>query len=186
MASVYRVRTVFTGPAGTPWVSTFHLSADSGNLADDANTLVGTLWENLKGLIKNNITWTTGPFVETLDVATGHPTAITATSSITQTGTTSGDANPPASQGLLKWQTGVFIVGRQVKGETFIPGMTSSSTTNGAPGSSALTTMQSAADTYAAGFAAVPGIYSRVHHQFVPIVGGAPWTKYAVLRSRRD
>lgn len=186
MSTIYKVQTIFTGPVGSPWLATNYLIAGGGLLVADAVAGVGGLWDDLKGLIKNNVSWTVQGQVDVIDVASGQPTSIASATPVTGTGTTSGDALPPATQGLLRWNTGFFISGRQVKGRTFVPGMTSSATTNGAPSTSALSTMQTAMTNYAGLTLATPCIYSRVNHTTADISGGSPWTEYAVLRSRRD
>jgi hypothetical protein len=93
-----------------------------------------------------------------------------------------------ATQGLIRWRTGVFIAGRELRGRTFIPGATESRSANGRPDSTYITTAETAAqdllDNAALGAALV--VYSVTHRQVELVQSRSVWGQWAVLRSRRD
>lgn len=183
---MYRVRTQITGGLGGPYLSTMYFSVIGGLTAANANAAVGAFWGTMKAVMSTSMTATTEGEVAELDVATGQVTGALPVTSIANTGTASGDTLPPAVQGLIRWRTGTFFNGREVRGRTFIPGPGEALNTNGVPTSVWL----SAANTAAANLIADPNsdfqIYTRKNHNSEAVITGAGWTQWAVLRSRRD
>jgi len=103
------------------------------------------------------------------------------------TGTEGTEKLPPATQGLIEWRTGFFVGGREIRGRTFIPGLSnSSSAANGVPTSTWLT-LAAAASTAIIGWTSSDFVvYSPTKHQKALVTAGQPWNEWAVLRSRRD
>lgn len=96
---------------------------------------------------------------------------------------------PDAAQALVQWRTGVVRAGREIRGRTFIPGLTNSNTTNGNLSAFSIGEFREAGDVLTGG-ALDFGIWSR------PIEGGRAgafaaadssdvWPEMAVLRRRR-
>lgn len=182
---MFRVRVTFTAGTGTPYLSTFFLN-DGGSLtAQNAVAGVGAIYTSLASVIKAGHTWTTSSVVETVDKVTGQPTGITSVTPVTGTGSDSNQEAPQATQGLIEWRTGQFVGGREVRGRTFIPSLTTGSMLNGQPSSAYISALSAVAATYAAGTLWAPCVYSRKHHDTYSIVGGDVWTNFAVLKSRR-
>lgn len=182
---MWRVRTVFTGVQGSPWVNTAYFDQSTGT-PGDAVTAVATFWGVVDGLIDNEVDWATQSDVETVDEDTGNVTAVTQVTPQTGTGAVSGDALPFATQALIKWRTGLYIGGREVRGRWFIPGLTETACDNGRLSSAAAATIQGAVNGYVASVGVDPVIWSRVHGVAPNIDTGTVWTEFAVLRSRRD
>jgi hypothetical protein len=126
------------------------------------------------------------PEVFLIDQATGEPTGIESTSTAQVLGAQTADPLPWATQGLVRWTTGTFIGGRQVRGHTFIPGTTETDNTLGVPNSTYLTALDAAAATLIGTSGVTPVVYSRKNHSGWPIISRSTWTKWAELRSRRD
>jgi hypothetical protein len=104
----------------------------------------------------------------------------------TGVGGSSAEALPLTTQLLVRWRTGVFNLGRELRGKTFIPGMIEpSNDVTGAPTSAAVTGFQNAAITFAADSAGL-GIYSRVYNMAATVASVNVWNKWAILTSRRD
>lgn len=183
---MYRVRITITGAQGTPWVATHFLDDQGGNTAADAVLAVGALWDNLMQLATDNVSYTSGGVVETVDETTGQPTGLTAVTPETGIGQLSNDPLPWATQMVCQWRTGIFVSGREVRGRTFVPGLTEASNTDGVPYSGTMTQLNGYCASYAASLNATPFVYSRQHHVGYPIVAGTAWDQFAVLRSRRD
>lgn len=182
-----RVRTSFSGPSGTPWLSTFYFSGnDSQSGATDANNAVGAFWSAVDNFMRTGITWGTLAQVDELTAAGvlvgGYP--------VTPATGAGGDAAtgqlPSAVQALVTWDTGAFVGGRRIKGRTFIPGLTEAqnfSNSLEATFSAALTT---AATTLNALASPELSVWSKTNNAVITVSAAQVSPKWAVLRSRRD
>jgi hypothetical protein len=182
-----RVRTVWTGVAGAPYYSNHYFEGAAG--ATDAAQAVSDVvafWTALQNNIDNNATGTVQSEVVEIDPATGDITASYATAGGVVTGTDAGDALPPQTQGLVRYQTGVYIGGRQVVGHTYVPSPPEAlNSAVGLPVVTYNTRCNTAAGILVAS-PAVFSVWSRAHGQRVTVIGGGGTAQWAVLRSRRD
>jgi hypothetical protein len=137
-------------------------------------------------MISSSYTATVESEVFLIDQATGEPTGMESVTTTPVVCTQSSDPLPWQTQGLIRWTTGTFIGGRQVRGRTFIPGPCETCNTSGVPNSSYVPTLQSVAATFLGTSGVTPVIYSRVNHSAWPILGRSTWSKWAFLGSRRD
>lgn len=102
----------------------------------------------------------------------------------------SGEPLPPATQALIQWLTPGIVNNRRVRGRTFYPALTEASSVNGIPGGSMLSGMSAALSAYITPSSVIPVIWARpapgrpgtIHNVDSAFI----WTKFAVLRSRRD
>lgn len=182
--ALWRVRTEFRGVQGTPWLSTMMFG--TVNSAQQSVNAVGVFWNALDARMVNTITWRTLNDVEEVGVG-GELIGVTQTTPVTSVGQLAQDPLPWATQGLIRWRTGAIIGGRELKGRTFIPGL--SELDNGAQGDPAgtlLTTIQNAADALIADVNSAFSVWSRRHGQVRLATVGSAIDKWAVLRSRRD
>lgn len=182
---MYRVRTVFTGVQGSPWLSTMMLDQLAGSAAQ-AVTAVGTFWGAVDALMGNTVNWTTQADVELVNAATGQVTGITTTTPATGTGALAGELAPLVSQGLVRWRTGVYVAGREVRGRTFIPGLHINSVDDGSVLAASVTTVNTAAAALIADANSALEIWSRVLGVSHDVASGSMWSEFASLRSRRD
>jgi len=182
---MYRVRTVFTGMQGAPWLNTLFFDDQAGTAAQ-AVTAVGTFWSSVDGLIDSEVDWTTLADVETVASATGQVTGVTQTTPATGSGALAAEALPIATQGLVRWRTGIFAGGREIKGRTFIPGLTETANDNGKPTSAVVTAVNAAAAALISDANSALVIYTRANSAEATVISGSCWTEFAVLRSRRD
>lgn len=183
---MYRVRTIFTGPSGAPWVNTLFF-AESGGTAQDAANAVGDFWSNIDAIQSNAISWTTEADVVLVNEDTGLATGVTATTPVSGAGGASDEMLPVASQALIRLLTGVFNDGRQIRGRIFVPGLTETSNTTGGILSGTAGVGLSDAVTNLIGDAdSELVVWSRSGLQAHPAIAGTVWNQFAVLRSRRD
>lgn len=185
MPSIYRVRTAINGQTGGAELATMFFDATTGTPQDAANA-ARAFWVDLAGVIRNSTTMVVEPVVYTLDVATGQPTTTAGVTAAAVTGTDTQELLPSATQGLIKWHTGVFLSGRELQGRTFIPAPTEGSNNVGVPLSGYITALTTAASNLASSGPITFGIYSREHRQFREATSGAPWSQWAILKSRRQ
>lgn len=173
-----------------------------------ATSAVFNFWNYNPAIFASGTVFSVSAEVEQFEDTTGALTGVlTGTaSSVTASGT--GEICSPATQGLIRWRTGVIEDGREIRGRTFLPAVPVSQVDDGHPAtgySSAATTM---AQLLQADSSTVLAIWRRPR-KARPQVGqpGDPWylpsqsaragssaavatyacwDKFAVLRGRRD
>lgn len=197
---MYRVRTILTGVAGSPWYSNFYFdpSAEFGEAG--LTTAVHDYWASLKGGIHTGISIQVQPDIAVIDPELGEITDYVSSPVAVVSGTDSTRPLPYQTQVLTRFNTGGVVAGRRVIGHTFTPGVCEYSL--GADGQFTTTwvaELQNAANTlrtYTAG-GLISGlcVWSRPKHVGGVLVragsthlvnGCATQAKPAVLRSRRD
>ena len=180
----WRVRTVFTGVQGSPWLSTLYFGT-SGTAAD-AVTAVGVFWSAVDGLMASTVNWTTEADVEEIGVG-GDLISVDQTTPAAGSGSaTASTLLPPATQGLIRWRTGAVFGNRELKGRTFIPGLTEGDSTDGLLTSASRTTIQNAASALIADVNSALIVWSRRYAQQILVATATVPEQFAVLRSRRD
>lgn len=182
---MFRVRTIFSGVTGSPWVNTAFFN-DSVGTAQDCVDAVGTFWGAVDALMDSSVTWLTNADVETVDAATGQVTAVTATTPAAGSGGGGASGLPIAAQGLVRWRTGDYVGGREIRGRWFIPGLAIGSNTDGVITPASVTIMQNAATALINDADTILNVWSRAHNTARAVTSGSAWNQFAVLRSRRD
>lgn len=185
MANLYRIRTVFTGVAGTPYLSTMFFQEATGT-AQQAATAVSTFWGAVDAYMHQDVLWDIEQDVEVIDDTNGQIQSVVTTTGGTGNGALTDDLLPPATQGLIRWRTGVFVGGREIRGKTFVPAMTESSSNAGQIAGVVQTGLQNAANTLVGTANANLAVWSRKNGVSEDVVSGSVWNQFAVLRSRRD
>lgn len=184
-----RVRTVFTGVTGSPWMNTLNFGGpgQTGNQtdADAAVAATGAFWGAVDALINTAVSWATLPEVLFLG-DDGVAAASFATTPATGTGAGAAEIMPFATQALIRTLTGVFVGGRQLRGRIFIPGLTEASNQSGSVIAATQTALQTAANTLNAVVTPPLAVWSKTHATVEPVSSATVWSQFAVLRSRRD
>lgn len=185
---MFRVRTVFTGLQGSPYLSTFyfHDALPVGVTAQQAVTATGAFWNTVDAQLANTLSWSTEADVATVDQVTGDITASTGTTPVSGSGGAVGTNAPTAMQALMRWTTGVYVGGRQMRGRTFIPGLLTSSISGNGPSAALVTAMNTAAANLINDPTVENLVWSRKNARADLVTAGSAWTTLAVLRSRRD
>jgi hypothetical protein len=181
-----RYRTVFSGPQGSPWVSTMYSSGISQAEADAFVAAVGAFWGAVDALMNTGVTWATEAEVEIVDPITGDITGTLVTTPQTGAGATVTELLPRIAQAVVRWRTGIFVAGREVRGRTFIPGLTELANTTGQLTPATQTTIQTAADTLNGVVGPTLNIWSRTHGVTHPVATASVWSQFSYLGSRRD
>jgi hypothetical protein len=188
---VLRVKTIFSYTTGAPWVCTLNF-ADTANQtqANNVNTAVGAFWGAVDTHINSGVTWTTDAAVQDINVLTGQIQGLFPVTPVTGTGAVATEILPVVNQGLVSWRTGQFGNGRESRGRTFIPGLTEAAATLGVVTAAVKTNTDTAAAALIADANSLLAIYQRpkpgVSGALFDVNAGTMWTKFAVLRSRRD
>jgi hypothetical protein len=188
---MHRVRTVFTGIQGTPWLNTLFFDA-AGGTAQEAATAAGGFWGAVDAVMTTQVDWTTEPDVPQINEETGALIQVTSTTPVTGTGAAVGEIGPVASQGLIRWRTSVVVNGRNLRGRTFVPGLTVAAYDDGGVIAGTKTAIDVAAAALIASATADLVIWHRPSVQgasdgsVAEVVTGSLWTQLATMRSRRD
>ena len=178
---------VITGVTGAPYYSNFYWGGDTEGEAEAARDAAEAFWTSLVGDVYTAALGTLQGDVAQVDPVTGNTTAVFAGADRT---IDFGGGAPQswATQGLIRWRTGVYANGREIRGRTFIPAVPTEMNGNGAPNTpyineltaavAALMALQTAAGDLV--------VWSRANGSSPSVVSGTPWNQFAVLRSRRD
>jgi hypothetical protein len=183
---MYRVRTVITGGGGGPYLSTFYFDEVGGGTAVNAVADTVAFWNNLRPVVWNGLRFDTEAEVAVVAESTGHVTSVVVTPGGGNTFNDSGDPAPWATQGLIRWRTGTFIGGREVRGRTFVPGVTEASNTLGRPTPAYVTAITQAGLALIAMPNSTLVAWSKKNGDSAPTIAASGWTEFASLRSRRD
>lgn len=184
MASIYRVRTAWSGPTGA-LLSTLWFENSAGLTAQAAADAVHALWDGCKAMISNTFTAVTDAEVATFDVSSGQITAVTSVTNTPVTGTESAEYLPFQTQGLIRLPTGIFLAGRRLQGHVYVPGPTENRNDAGTPSVAYQAALTAAGAAMVSWVSSTPVVYSRTHTAAVPITTPQASPHWAVLRSRR-
>lgn len=183
-----RVTTEWAGGQGVPWYSTHHFAGVTEDAAVDAVSAVAGFWGDVDANQPNTINWRVSGEVPVVNPATGQITELFTVTGATGAGAGSGETVPWADQALIRWTTGFYQNGRQVRGRTFIPGLVIAASDAGRVAPITVTNLATAAADFLADLQ--PGnelvIYSRTAGTATAVTGASVWANFAVLRSRRD
>lgn len=121
--SYYLVRTVHTGLAGSPYLSTHYFQNLADGEAQNCADLVSAFWDDLKTVVDSGNTSLVSNVVQVVQETTGNiiEESIVITAGVT--GTNSGTEEWTAKQGVLGFRTTTFIDGKRLYGRTYIPGV---------------------------------------------------------------
>lgn len=180
------VKTTFTGGPAGDWLNQFRIDRLLGGTAQDSIDIVQSFWDYMKTSMSSVLSFEVHGDVEILDPITGGPTGIDQATARTGVCSDVGDPLPWQTQARIIWNTGVWVNNRQVRGSTFVPGLTENSNTNqGVPSSTFLGYLATAGLLISNATTATPGVYSRKHHNTYPIVSQTIPARWSVLRTRR-
>lgn len=185
MALLTRIRTVFTGVAGTPWYSNQYWALGSGGAQPQIDDTV-TFWEDMAVMIKSTITATVEGTCAVIESTTGETVGVSSNDDGAVTFTGSGDLLPLATQGLITLRTGTYVGGREIRGKIYVPGLTEEYTTSGIINATGVGLMQAAAEGLLDESSEAWHVYSPTKNTSAEVVSVAAAGKPAVLRSRRD
>lgn len=189
-STMRRVQCTVTGVAGSPYYIVGYFDAASGTTGGVLNDWMSFVAGVTSG---TSIAWPSGALVtgegvvQLIDPTTGNPIGTEVTTSLTVTGTGTSQMMSPATQILTEWRTGNYINGREVRGRTNHPCVRASDATlTGNPNSGTLGGWNSAAAGLIGSSASNFVIWSKKNGQWFAASSGNTWTKFSVLRSRRD
>jgi hypothetical protein len=183
---MFRVRTALTGGAGGPQVNTLYFSSFPGRTAEAASAAAGLFWTTVAPVMSGEYSFATEADVYTLTDSTGTITGVTTTTVVDGAGTASGDPLPWMTQGLVRFNTGLYVGGRLVKGRAFIPGATEGFSTGGVPDSTYNDVLDYAGALLLAADNAELFVWSQKNGDTWPVISASHGTMWSYLSSRRS
>lgn len=197
MATISRVKTIFTGFAGAPGVCTMYFR-DTLTAVDS----VHQFWDTIRGIVPDDVTAQVDNVGDVIEDSTGALLGNWISAPVLPiVGGQTGAYAAPAG-GAIRWQTGVILNGSRVSGRTFVvPLAASSFDLNGSLTPVAIAYMTDAAAAlvlqqsssfciWHRPFAGSPAVGTRpARPPFIGsnalVVGGRVLDRVAVLRSRQ-
>lgn len=181
-----RVRTVVTGVAGSP----YYLVGYFEDLTDNEQQCVDAWAAFTSAAAANQPTgsnWLTEGDVEVVDPITGDTIGVRGADQVLVLGSTNLPLLPPASQALIRWRTGVYVGGREIRGRTNMPlQFQDNATSGGTVKGSVQTFYKERADTLVNQITAEHVVWSKTNGRWERTVTASVWDQFSVLRSRRD
>lgn len=201
MVEIARVRTVFTGVAGSPYYSNLYWDgAEDITGAQAAVDLVDEFWSLLASVMNIGLIGQIEAEVPIIEDTTGQIVGVNTTTGGVVDPTNAGEPLPWATQGLIRLATEGFVDGRRVRGRINIPGLGEGSSDAGVPNAAIIASMQAAGEILADSSSPVLCIWCRpraANAEATPPVAAragsshnvstvSVWNQWAQLRSRRD
>lgn len=180
----FRVQVVTTGYVGAPGYMNFYTGSI---LVGDVSTWITGLdafIQGMRSVTANNVTISRSGDVEQFDPATGQTTGIVGGAPLIVGGTWGTAQSPPGTALVLRWRTGQYINGREVRGRTFWSGCGDFGDAAGLVPSSIITDAQGAQGDYLS--TTLPAVYSPTNGTTRVISDASTWNMFGLIRSRRD
>lgn len=183
-----RTTTEWIGFEGHPGYTTLHFDGLTQADATAAHAATVDLWEVLDAELWAGLEATTISDVPVIDPATGQITELFQVPEVALQMVGAGDPIPPSNQMLIRWRTGFYQAGREVRGRSFIPGIRETTTTEGVIPTATVNGFNTALTTW---LNALPAgrtlqIWSPTQGTATNVNSVSVWNELAVLRSRRD
>jgi len=203
-----RVTTLISGTYVVGGGSTTHHFLQSAGTPAQMCAAVNSFWNYNSGVFHTSTSFQVQSDVVEFDDATGDIEAVVAGSTHTIAGGASGEALSPATQGLIRWRTGLYSDGREIRGRTFLPALTVASVDDGVVAATTLTVFNTMASNLVADSNTALAVWRRPRPSrpqvgqpgdrwYLPaqsaregssalVSSSSAWSKFATLRSRRD
>lgn len=160
MATISRVRVAWQNWPGAPGVSTFFTAFSATQAQIDG---IRAFYNALAALLPSGLTITVPPSGDNIDDATGQIVGSWGVGTPPAVVTGTGAGNYAGNAGAcVHWTTNSVLLGRRVKGTTFlVPLVSTAFATDGSIGSATLTTIQTAASGLVTALATNGKVWSR-------------------------
>lgn len=163
---------------------------DESVAVDFARDALADLWQAVGPLLHSSYTWTIDQTGRIMTAETGKTTALW-TDPLVRTGVGGVGIDGPVSNAsmlLLQWRTGDYVDGRELRGRSFVPGLSTTNLVGGEVRDTARATAANAADALAKsdqGFCIWRRPKDGSPGSTRPVQTGNAWREMAVLRGRR-
>lgn len=182
-----RVRALATGVAGGPWYNNYFFDG-TGTDAQAAYDKVVDVWSTLVDSLSQQVQVQVEPLVYTIAPTTGNVSGVTGVTPdpTPLNGTSTADLLPTATALCVNLRTNQFSTGREIRGRSFISGLTVADNEDGVP-RDGVPAAYAALYTSALVGGGVPlVVWSRKNAVAYPVTAVTAFAQWATLRSRRD
>lgn len=189
---MYRVRTIFTAPQGSPWYSNLYFAgAEIGGDPQSEIDAVEDFWNGFGGSLDNSVTVLVEGDVAVVDDFTGNLLSVSSATPRVPVFSATGAPLPRSQQALCRWATQTYIGGRRLRGRTFVPGVMTANMTEGRPDPSVVAAYGVVGQALVTDSATQLVVWHRPDDSGSNgsshlVTDASFWSEYAVLRSRRD
>lgn len=182
-----RIRVLWTGGVGGPWISNLYTSSSNTQANVDAfRDAVNTLLNTYRSLMASGVTITSSSADE-MDLSGTLLSNRPFTTPINLASNGTGNWLPRECQALAQFRTGIYVGGREVRGRMYLPQPTvGQATAGGDPSTAFQSTMNTALTTYRTTPVSPPCVWSKAHGVISPIQTAVIAPYFAVQRRRRD
>lgn len=179
-----RVRLNYVGPAAG--FSVFHFDGDlTGTNAQDSADALDTWISTFNDQFATTQSMQVDPEVLEIDISTGQTIGAQTVTTSAVNGAGSSTQVPQLAQFLVRWRTGAFIGGRELRGRTFLAGCSSTSqTTSGEVQAGTIAAIDAASTTLIANSGL--GVWSPTRGSFGTLGTASTWNEFASMRGRRQ
>jgi len=182
---MYRVTQVATGVGGSPYYLTGYFSAAGGTAQQAADAWRNFLAPSSTGYM-TGLTFSPITDVTLVDPVTGNTTG-TSPVTVSSMACIGGTSDlPHSTQGLIRFRTGQYINGHEIRGRINIPCQLESDNTLGVPDTAWLSTWNTRGAALITGGTKVHAVYSPKNGCWATTTAAQAWNQWAILRSRRD
>lgn len=183
-----RVTTEWDGFSGAPGYTVLHydgLTAADAAFAHDATV---RLWQTIDQELESTHSATITSDVPVIDPATGDIVTMHQVPEVVLQMSGSGDPLPPSNQMLIRWRTGLYQGGREIRGRTFVPGLRETTVTAGTLPTATVNGFNTVLTTWLGTLPAgrTLAIWSPTNGSVTNVNSVSVWNEIAILRSRRD
>lgn len=180
-----RYRINYSGPAAGFSILHFDGALSEGGIVQANADALDLFLKGIDQFISNQQSMQVDSEVLEVDVGTGQTLGVGNIISTPTIGTQPGQMVPQLAQILVRWRTGFFSAGRELRGRTFIPGASAGAmATNGEVIASALADVEVAAESLH--LDTEVGVWSPTKNVFATITSSSAWNEWASQRGRRQ
>lgn len=185
MTDLHRVRTVFTGVAGTPWYSNQYYAL-AGASSGAVRAATADFWTDIANAYSADVDWTVEGPTSVINDTTGQLLRVDPGADLSGSGANAGNELPWMTQCLVNLRTDNYTAGRMIQGKMFLPGFVTGNVVDGVFDTVALSVIQNALDTWLAAVDGLLVVWSKTHGTHGFVTNAVAQAKPSVLRSRRD
>jgi hypothetical protein len=182
---MYKVVQIATGVAGAPYYITGYFDQTAGTAQQAADAWRAFLAPASTGY-RTGLVFSAQTEVGIVDPVSGDLTGLDTVTVASMSMIGGTDPLPAATSLLIRWRTGAYVAGKEIRGRTNIPGMLESLSTSGLPDSTLVSAWQTRQTALIGAANAQHVVWSKKNGLWANSTAGSPWSQWAVLRSRRD
>lgn len=179
---LHRIRTNWSGIAGSPFVTTMMFDASVATPQEQADDVLA-FWDGLQSHIQQDLSYTIDTVIDVVDPVTGNTTGVESVTSTLNAGLSASDPLPLGTQAYGITNTGVWQGSRQMRGRVYVPGCTETDSVQGGIESTFVDAILNGITGLSVGAGLC--VYSPTYSVWHPIISTSRPTGWARLTTRK-